>query len=71
MQALHQFELTVNGQYKTSLTVDLFSSNEEILVELRKTQLFSGRKAEFSGSIRDQLDIQTKQGLFSLKNISL
>lgn len=70
MVGYQQFSLCVNGVEAASLTLDVFSSNQEILAELRKTQLFSGRKAEFSGSIRDQLDIQTKQGLFSLKNLS-
>lgn len=71
MHAMHQFEVFVNGVRKASLTMDLFSTNEEILVELRKTHLFCGRKAEFFGSVRDQLDIHTTQGLFSLKNVSL
>lgn len=70
MKLINQFEVYVDGALVASLSLDVFSTNQEILVELRKTRIFSGRKAEFSGSIRDKLDIQTPQGLFSLKNVS-
>jgi hypothetical protein len=70
MYGEEKFEVYHNGVLVASLSIDVFSSNEELLAVLRKTHLFSGRKAEFSGSIRDQLDIQTSQGLFSLKNVS-
>lgn len=67
----HDFEVLVDGVSRTTIRMDLFSNNDEILVELRKTQLFSGRKAEFFGSVRDKLDIVTTQGTFTLRNVSL
>lgn len=70
MQAIKQFELWKEGALVAPLSLDLFSNNKEILAVLRKNRLFSGRKAEFSGSIFDQLDIETKDGIISLKNVS-
>lgn len=70
MKAIKQFEVWKDGAFLAPLSLDMFSNNKEILAVLRKNRLFSGRKAEFSGSILDKLDIETTQGLFSLKNVS-
>lgn len=69
MERLCKYEVKVGGKVRP-LIMDQGSTDKEILAILRKNNIFSGRKADISGSVADVLYVDTLTSVIEIKYVS-